>query len=274
MAQNLPRGTPARVLVLLTLLTGLVTVSVWRDALQRPGNTWVRYPTALGDTGLLQPGNLPATLATGGGRVTLSAAGPPSSRRDDRMFRVRTGMEAMLPFSLFTAEEDLAANPDPKLYARTAPHTYQRLRAVLGDPVEGRPASGPAALPQTMLPGERKDLFQASQSGLPPAGPAEGGGSPPPAAMSHPGQKAALPQPPQVPFGEDPDQALAQPAAAAAASPATGKETGFPDSAVPDRFPPDSPAPAAVAEPPAPKAVPLPSDEQDAPVEEGERPTL
>ena len=132
MAQNIPRGTPARVLVLLTMLVGMVMVSVWRDALQRNKGTWVRYPTALGDTGLLLPGHLPVRLDAGGKIVSLTAGGPSFHRRDDRMFRVVTGAGAGLAFTLFSSKETLSADAEPKLYARTGPHQYVRLRAKLG----------------------------------------------------------------------------------------------------------------------------------------------
>jgi hypothetical protein len=132
MAQNIPRGTPARVLVLLTMLVGLVVVSAWRDALQRETGNWVRYPTALGDTGLLLPGQFPVRLDAGGKIVTLSAGGAAFHRRDDRMFRVITGAGAGLDFTLFSSKEILSADAEPKLYARTGPHQYVRLRAKLG----------------------------------------------------------------------------------------------------------------------------------------------
>jgi hypothetical protein len=143
MAQNIPRGTPARVLVLLTMLVGLVVVSAWRDALQRDTGTWVRYPTALGDTGLLLPDQLPVRLDAGGKIVTLTAGGPAFHRRDDRMFRVVAGAGAGLEFTLFTSKETLSAHAEPKLYARTGPHQYVRLRAKLG-----------GAAPSLVNPGE------------------------------------------------------------------------------------------------------------------------
>ena len=143
MAQNIPRGTPARVLVLLTMLMGLVVVSAWRDALQRETGTWVRYPTALGDTGMLLPGQLPVRLDAGGKIVTLTAGGAAFHRRDDRMYRVVTGAGAGLAFTLFTSKETLSADAEPKLYARTSPHQYVRLRAKLG-----------GAAPSLATPGE------------------------------------------------------------------------------------------------------------------------
>lgn len=146
MAQNLPRGTPARVLVLLTLLTGLVVVSAWRDALGRETNTGVRYPTALGDAGLLLPGQLPAHLQTGGRHFTITSGGPTFHRRDDRMFRVLTGAPEGLPFSLFTTRETLPDEAEPKLYARTAPQQYLRLRASL------HPSGAPVATPSRPVP--------------------------------------------------------------------------------------------------------------------------
>lgn len=148
MAQNLPRGTPARVLVLLAMLVGLVVVSAWRDALRQDTETWVRHPTALGDTAMLLPGQLPVQLDTGGKIVSLTSGGPAFHRRDDRMFRVTTGVEAGLPFALFSTREQLAEEADPKLYARTAPHQYLRLRARIGPvSVDPPPLSAPDPVP-------------------------------------------------------------------------------------------------------------------------------
>ncbi len=128
MAQNLPRGTPGRVLVLLTLLCGLVAVSAWRDALRRETDAWVSHPTALRDREVLLPGQLPARLVRGGKALSLSAGGAVMKRRDDRMFRVAPGEGAGLPFSLFTAQENLEAEAEPKIYARTGPGQFLRLR--------------------------------------------------------------------------------------------------------------------------------------------------
>ena len=140
MAQNIPRGTPARVLVLLALLMGLVAVSAWRDALRRDAATWVRHPTALGDTGFFIPGLPPVQLTTGGKAITLTAGAAPFHRRDDRMFRVITGFGESLPFSVFSTKETLESETEPRLYARTAPHQFLRLRAALVAP-EARPAT-------------------------------------------------------------------------------------------------------------------------------------
>ena len=129
MAQNTPRGTPARVLVLLALLMGLVAVSAWRDALQREAATWTRHPTALGDAGLFLRGQLPVQLPAGGKLITLTGGTTPFHRRDDRMFRVTTSFGESLPFSVFSTRETLESEAEPKLYARTGPHQFVRLRA-------------------------------------------------------------------------------------------------------------------------------------------------
>lgn len=135
MAQNTPRGTPARVLVLLTLLTGVIMVSAWRDALRRQQDNWVRYPTALGDTGILQPGALPATMRLAGGAVLLEKSGPETTRRDDLMFRVPAAKgSADLPFTLFTDSGENDPDGEPMLFARTAPHRFQQLKATMGSP--------------------------------------------------------------------------------------------------------------------------------------------
>ncbi len=155
MAQNLPRGTPGRVLVLLALLMGVVVVSAWRDALRREENTWVRHPSALGDTGLMAPGQPPVLLETGGKIFTLTPGSVPLHRRDDRMFRVMASAGAALPFSVFTTSETFAAGSDPKLYARTAPHQFLRLRATLQPPGTPAPAMLPAPAPPAAAGEER-----------------------------------------------------------------------------------------------------------------------
>jgi hypothetical protein len=261
MAQNLPRGTPARVLVLLSLLTGLVTVSVWRDALQRPGHTWVRYPTALGDTGLLKPGQLPVNLETPGGRVVLSAGGTPLRRGDHRMFRVRTEMEPMLPFTLFTTVENLAATPDPKLYARTAPHEFLKLRAQVLDPAA--PNLAPVRPVEPTAPGLAiQNAPVLPQLTFPPVNPG---------MAVEEGRPDPL-NPPQVPPGEDPDQVLALPAP----GPRLPKPLPIPVPLLPDSGGEnsDSRPPVTAPELPAPKAIPLPPDEQDSPDEGAAVPTL
>ena len=134
MAQNTPRGTPARVLVLLALLMGLVAVSAWRDALQRGAVTWIRHPTALGDTAVYLPGQPPVRLTTGGKAITLTAGAVPFHRRDDRMFRVTTGFGESLPFTVFSTRETLESESEPRLYARIAPHQFLRLRASMAGP--------------------------------------------------------------------------------------------------------------------------------------------
>ena len=138
MAQNLPRGTPARVLVLMALLIGLVAVSAWRDALGRDAATWIRHPTALGDIGFITRGQPPVRLTTGGKTVILTSGAALFQRRDDRMFRVTTGFGENLPFSVFSTREALDAEAEPRLYVRLSPHGFLRLRATL---------DGPAALP-------------------------------------------------------------------------------------------------------------------------------
>lgn len=145
MAQNLPRGTPARLLVLLTLLTGLVAVSAWRDALQRDRAVWVSYPTALGDTAFFQPTRLPLDVEVGGQIVQLTAATgePPVRVQDDRMFRIGPGLSDGLPFQIYTSSEKPGESMDVPLFAHAAPGEFIPLRVGL----RGNPA--PAARPET-----------------------------------------------------------------------------------------------------------------------------
>ena len=171
MAQNIPRGTPARVLVLLALLLGLVVVSAWRDALRRDAATWLRHPTALGDTGLFLRGQAPVRLNTGGKTILLTAGAATMHRRDDRMFRVTTGFGENLPFSIFTTTEYFASETEPRLYARIAPHQFLRLRAALDVPGQ-QPGEVPGPLvipfpPATALP-VRKAVPLGEEDGVSP----------------------------------------------------------------------------------------------------------
>ncbi|MES2707008.1 MAG: hypothetical protein V4726_10450 [Verrucomicrobiota bacterium] len=151
MAQNIPRGTPARLLVLLTLLTGLVAVSAWRDALQRDRAVWLNYPTALGDTAYFQPALLPVQIRVGERVVQLTAAPEkPLRRRDDRMFRVAPGLGEALPFRLYTPQEHPAESGDPPLYARTAPGEFVHLQAGLQENIS-TPAP-PVRISEKVLP--------------------------------------------------------------------------------------------------------------------------
>lgn len=136
MAQNLPRGTPGRVLILLALLTSVVMVSAWRDALQRSRTVRLRYPTAVGDAAFYTPGSGPLRISSPGGVVELrESAGPRLRRADDRMFRV--DLNTGYPFPLYTDREKLAADVDPRLYARVAEGEFVRLRPLLAPTVKG-----------------------------------------------------------------------------------------------------------------------------------------
>ena len=155
MAQNIPRGTPARVLVLLALLMGLVAVSAWRDALRRNAAMWIQHPTALGDTGFFLPGQPAVHLTTDGKAITLTAGSTPFHRRDDRMFRVTTGFGESLPFSVFSARETLETEAEPRLYARVSPDQFLRLRATLNGP---QASSDMPALPQPAAPSPAPEI--------------------------------------------------------------------------------------------------------------------
>jgi hypothetical protein len=148
MAQNLPRGTPARLLVLLTLLTGLVAVSAWRDALQRDRAVWVNYPTALGDTAFFRPDRLPLDIEVGGQVVRLTATGEKPMRfRDDRMFRVGPGLSEGLPFQIYTSTENPGDSIDVPLFAHAAPGEFLTLQAGLKNPPAPADRGGPGPAP-------------------------------------------------------------------------------------------------------------------------------
>jgi hypothetical protein len=103
---------------------------------------------ALGDTALMLRGQPPVRLTIGGKSILLTAGAATLHRRDDRMFRVSTGLGENLPFSIFTTTETFENESEPKLYARIAPHQFLRLRATLQD--SNQPpdsAARPRALP-------------------------------------------------------------------------------------------------------------------------------
>jgi hypothetical protein len=251
MAQNIPRGTPARVLVLLTLLVGGAAVSAWRDALRQAQDTWVVHPSALGDASLLQPDQLPVYLNTGGKIVNLTTNGAPFLRRDDKMFRVQTSTEGDLPFSLFSNQENLTGGEDPKLYARTAPGQYLRLRAGIG------------AIKTNAL---------------------EKSGSDPTSPFGPPASAATVAAPPSatLPPSENPLEAkeAAPPSGILDSSPAISPITSSPgvskQSPAASRLTdsPGSTQPADAILKSIPKAIPLPAEEQDFPVKPPVKRTL
>jgi len=109
MAQNTPRGTPARVLIIFALLTGAVVVSALRDS-RRAESGRIRYPTAVGDTTYYTPGSGPVQISVQGSHFALhEVSGERLQRRDDRMFRVPLGV------------------PEPRLYATTSSFPEQEV---------------------------------------------------------------------------------------------------------------------------------------------------
>ena len=128
MAQNTARGTPARVLLLFALLSGVVVVAAWRDALRRRDIEHVTYPTAVGDTAYYKPGSEPVKITVGDAVFTLQER-PAEIRisRDDRMFRVPLAVPVP---RLYTVSETWPAGEIPELYLKTAPGEYQRMELV------------------------------------------------------------------------------------------------------------------------------------------------
>ena len=125
MAQNTARGTPARALLLFALLSGVVVVAAWRDALRRKEMEHVTYPTAVGDTDYYKPGGEPLKIDVAGTLFTLQER-PAEIRisRDDRMFRVPLAVPVP---RLYTPSETWPAEDIPPLYLKTAPGEYQRM---------------------------------------------------------------------------------------------------------------------------------------------------
>lgn len=141
MAQNLPRGTPARLLVILTLLVGLVMVSAWRDALQRDRAVWVTYPTALGAVDNVRPDQLPCRLEHSHPPAVISRMGQGEREfRDDTMFRVLSG-RVEIPFGIFRSGE---TGPQEEYFARLRPGKYLPVTLTEFIPAQLPPAAGTA----------------------------------------------------------------------------------------------------------------------------------
>ena len=124
MAQNTPRGTPARVLILFALLTGAVAVSSIQDA-RREGVFRISYPTAVGDDGYHKPDGDPLQVAVHGAIFILhEVSGERLQQRDDRMFRVPLAVPSP---RLYTTANTYPENEVPPLYLKTADGEYQRV---------------------------------------------------------------------------------------------------------------------------------------------------
>ncbi|MBP7950489.1 MAG: hypothetical protein KA004_12610 [Verrucomicrobiales bacterium] len=93
MAENLPRSTPARVLLLFAFLFAGVVAAVWRDGQMRPQLESVVYPTALGDALEVPPTVLAGAVfqawtdADPGGASFKATAEPPLKLAPDRLLR-------------------------------------------------------------------------------------------------------------------------------------------------------------------------------------------
>ncbi|HEX2746523.1 MAG TPA: hypothetical protein VHM91_00880 [Verrucomicrobiales bacterium] len=136
MAQNIPRGTPARVLIVFALLGGAVAVSTIQDA--RKNELFrVTYPTAVGDDSYYKSGGEPVQITVNGSVFSLhEVAGERILRRDDRVFRVP--LSVPVP-RLYTTTDSSPPNEIPPLYLKTADGEYQRveLQAGAGKSEEG-----------------------------------------------------------------------------------------------------------------------------------------
>jgi|GEM_PF-5841141 len=132
MAQNTARGTPARILIIFSLLAGAVVVSALRDS-RRADSGKIRYPTAVGDITYHAPGSGPLQIAVHGSVFTLQEESSERlERRDDRMFRVPLAVPEP---RLYTTTDSFAEKEVPPLYLKVADGEYVRveLRAPAGD---------------------------------------------------------------------------------------------------------------------------------------------
>jgi hypothetical protein len=124
MAQNSPRGTPARVLIIFSLLAGAVVVSALRDSrLANSGR--VRYPTAVGDISYYTPGSSPLQIAVHGSVFVLNEeSGERLRLRDDLMFRVPLAVPEP---RLYTSTSSFREDEVPPLYLKVADGEYVRV---------------------------------------------------------------------------------------------------------------------------------------------------
>lgn len=129
MAQNTPRGTPARVIIIFALLAGAVVVSAWRDALRGRGGS-ISYPTAVGDTAFHKPGSPPLQITVSGATFTLNEQnGERLQCRDDRMFRVPLPVPTP---RLYATTKSFPPEEVPPLYLKTAEGEYVRVEVHAG----------------------------------------------------------------------------------------------------------------------------------------------
>jgi hypothetical protein len=134
MSRNTARGTPAKVLILFALLTGVMVVAAWRDSLRRTDLERVTWPTATGDSSFHQPGGPPLELHAQGSLFTLEELpGERLQQRDDHMFRVPLAIPVP---RLYTTSETWPPHELPPLYLKTAPGEF--LKVILQKP-ETRP---------------------------------------------------------------------------------------------------------------------------------------
>jgi hypothetical protein len=138
MAQNIPRGTPARVLLIFALLMGAVVVSSIQDA-RRPDSFRITWPTAVGDEAYHKPGGEPLQISVNGAAYSLHEdAGERLQRRDDRMFRVPLAVPVP---RLYTTSNTFPPNEVPPLYLKTGDGEYMRVElAEKKPPAEGEKA--------------------------------------------------------------------------------------------------------------------------------------
>src|SRR5688572_12181705 len=124
MAQNTARGTPARILIIFSLLAGAVVVSALRDS-RRAESGSIRYPTAVGDVAWFKPGSGPLQLAVHGAVFSLhEESGERLQRRDDLMFRVPVAVPEP---RLYTTTDSFPENEVPPLYLKVADGEYVRV---------------------------------------------------------------------------------------------------------------------------------------------------
>ena len=127
MAQNTPRGTPARVLILFALLTGAVVVAAFRDSLTENADR-ISYPTAVGDFIYHTAGTEPPPIPVEGGVLTLREdVTDRLQRRDDRMWRVPLAVSVP---RLYSPVDTFLKDEVPPLYLKTGPGEYIRVELV------------------------------------------------------------------------------------------------------------------------------------------------
>jgi hypothetical protein len=127
MARNSPRGTPARIVLVFSLLTAVVAVSAWRDR-HRAGLSRTGWPSAVGDEEFYETGSGPLALGVEGRMFRLvEENGERVALRDDLMWRVPLALSRP---RVYAPEQALPQDRLPRLFVKAGHGQYVEMRLV------------------------------------------------------------------------------------------------------------------------------------------------